>query len=117
MADHGLSQRQMETVKRILATCADRITQVDLFGSRATGKHRPQSDIDLVLHGDVVEADIDRLWTLFHEGDLPVSVDVVSYRHTTCVPLKADMDRVGKRLFTGDQLKALADRVEETEDD
>ncbi len=117
MADHGLSQRQMETVKRILATSADSITHVDLFGSRVTGRHRPQSDIDLVLHGDVTEADIDRLWTLFHDSNLPVSVDVASYRHTTYAPLRSHMDRVGKRLFTGDQLRALAEMTGAAEND
>ena len=45
----------------------------------ATGKYRSHSDIDLVIHGAVGEAAIDRLRTLFIESNLPVSVDIFSY--------------------------------------
>ena len=79
MAEHGISDADLETIRTVLAECKEEITQVDLFGSRATGKHRSHSDIDLVIHGAVREAAIDRLRTLFIESNLPVSVDIFSY--------------------------------------
>lgn len=103
--DHGLTAKQLLTIKRILAPYADAITRVDLFGSRATGACRPDSDIDLVLHGQLGEKAVDRLWTLFHESNLPVTVDVMSYDLTTYQPLKAHMDEVRQPLFTRLDLK------------
>ena len=105
MVDHGISERQLETIRAVLATCGDQITQVDMFGSRAAGTHRPNSDIDLVICGNVSKADIDRLRTLFIESNLPVSVDIFSYDHLTHRPLRGHMDLVSRRLFAADQLR------------
>ena len=108
--DHGLSQKHLETIKRVLAPWAEHIAQVDLFGSRATGSYRPNSDVDLVLHGDLPEKHIDRLWTLFHESNLPFSVDVKGYESITYLPLKMHVDRVRKLLFTQSDLKEVSRR-------
>ena len=112
----GLSHRQTETLRRILARHADNIERVDIFGSRAQGTHRPKSDLDLVIHGSLIESQIDRLWTLFQESNLPFSVDVKSYHLTRYAPLKAHMDTVRKTLFTHEELmqaKASAQEANE----
>lgn len=101
---HGLTAHQMETIRRILAPYADDIERVDIFGSRAQGTQRINSDLDLVVHGTLDEAHIDRLWTLFQDSSLPFSVDVKSYAHTRHAPLKAHMDEVCKPLFSHDEL-------------
>ena len=98
--DHGLSARQVDLVRRILAPFADRIERVDLFGSRATGRHRPNSDVALSIRGSLLERDADRLWTLFRESALPVSVDVADYARIAHAPLRAHIDRVARPLFT-----------------
>ncbi|MDE2977990.1 MAG: nucleotidyltransferase domain-containing protein [Acidobacteriota bacterium] len=97
--DHGLSPRQLATVRRILEPWANRITAVEVFGSRATGAYRPNSDLDLLLHGDLDQRAINRLWTLFHESSLPFAVDVKSYGLITHEPLREHMDRVRRPLF------------------
>ncbi len=104
--DHGLSARQLATVRSILEPWANRITAVEVFGSRATGAYRANSDLDLLLHGDLDHRAIDRLWTLFHESNLPFAVDVASYDLTSHEPLREHMDRVRKPLF--DTLTATA---------
>ncbi len=70
-----------------------------VFGSRAQGKHRVNSDLDIVLYGSVDEAVCDRLWTLFHESRLPFAVDVASYSTITYAPLRAHIDAVARPLF------------------
>lgn len=105
---HGITAAQLRLMRSVLAPYADHIDRVSLFGSRATGTYRPESDIDLVLHGDIPEALIGRLCTLFQESALPVSVDVKSYDHTTYVPLKQHMDKFMQPLFTRQQ---LVDRI------
>lgn len=85
----GLSHGQTETLRRILARHADSIERVDIFGSRAQGTHRPNSDLDLVIHGSLTESQIDRIWTLFQESNQPFSVDVKSYPLTRYAPLES----------------------------
>ena len=107
-ADHGLSQQHIEVMKRIFAQWADRITLVALFGSRAKGKYRPNSDVDLVLYGDIPDKLVDRLWSLFHESSLPFAVDVKSYGSINYPPLKTHIDRVAKPLLTQQDLQGVA---------
>ncbi|PCJ55920.1 MAG: nucleotidyltransferase [Candidatus Hydrogenedentota bacterium] len=102
--NHGLTSHNLEVIGGILGTLAPKITQVDLFGSRSTGNYRPNSDVDILLHGNLNQEEIDRLWTLFHESNLPLSVDITSYELTHYAPLKAHMDRVRKTLFTQQEL-------------
>ena len=97
--DHGLSARHLAAIRRILEPWANRITAVEVFGSRATGAYRPNSDLDLLLNGDLDHRAIDRLWTLFHESNLPFAVDVTCYDLTTHEPLREQMDRVRRPLF------------------
>lgn len=98
--DHGLSEQQLEIIQRILAQFADKIDRVDLFGSRAQGTHRPNSDIDLVVWGNIDEKTADRLWTLFNESSLALKVDVLVYAQITKAALKEHIDLVSLPLFT-----------------
>jgi len=97
--NHGLSPSQLARIKEILAPFAGRIDRVVLFGSRASGTHRPSSDIDLALHGPIDEKDVDRLHSLFMESDLPVRVDVVKYQTINSIALKQHIDQAGVTLF------------------
>ncbi len=102
--EFGLTRRQLETIRRILAPFAASIDRVILFGSRAQGRYRPDSDIDLVLKGNIDERTVDRLWTLFQESGLPFKVDVVVYEHIRTPALKAHIDQAGVTLFTREDL-------------
>ncbi len=99
-----VSEHQRETLRRILSGFADVIESIGLFGSRATGRARPNSDIDLVLYGNVSADTVDRIWTLCDESDLAVGVDVVAYRLIDNPTLKDHIDSVMRPLFTQDAL-------------
>jgi predicted nucleotidyltransferase len=90
----------LRVIANILRPFAARITTVGLFGSRATGVYRDNSDIDLVLYGPLTENDIDRIYTLFQESSLPVSVDVTAFELIDYPPLKAHITAVMKPLFS-----------------
>ena len=85
---------------RILAVlCAEpAVREVWLYGSRAMGRHRPGSDIDLTLvapglrHGDRL-----RLMAAIDDLLLPWSVDI-SLHHELPAPLQEHVARVGRRL-------------------
>ena len=105
----GLSASEKEQLREILNTAAERIERVAVFGSRATGRFRPNSDLDLVLYGSADEALCDRLWTLLQESSLPFSVDIVSYAAIINPALRAHIDAVARPLFmrTGTGLRTL----------
>ncbi len=106
LSDHGLTERQVGLLKAILQPYASKIQRADLFGSRATGQYRPSSDIDLVLYGDISQAEVDRLWTLFEDSSLPYKVDVHAYNAIDYPPFREHIDRVGQTLFTQADLSA-----------
>lgn len=99
MPDHGLTAHQLQIIREVLAPYAGVIQQVGLFGSRAAGTARPNSDIDLVLYGPVSEAIVDRIWTLFAESGLAVTVDVIAYDLIDTPALKSHIDAVMQPLF------------------
>lgn len=101
MDDFGLTPTQIQQIGAVLASvAAEGIEQVAVFGSRATGRYRPNSDLDLVVYGQGADAALqDRLWTLFQDSSLPFAVDVHSYGVIAYPPLKAHIDAVARPLF------------------
>ena len=106
--DHGLSERQLAILRQVLAPYADRIARVGLFGSRAAGVRRPTSDIDLAIVGSVTQAEIDRLWTLFDDSSLDVTVDVVALHLVDDAGLKARITAEFHPLFEHGDLRTAA---------
>lgn len=92
----GLTASQRQAALAVLQTVADRIDRVAVFGSRAEGRQRPNSDLDLVLFGPVDERDCDRLGTLFQDCALPFSVDVKSYDCLSYAPLRRHIDQAAR---------------------
>ena len=72
-----------------------KITEVKLFGSRATGHYKSCSDIDMVLFGaDLTAKDEARIFTLFNDSMLSLKVDVVVYDLIHHSKLKKHIDAV-----------------------
>jgi len=104
MTNHGLDSNQLNIIRSILSPYAEYIDLAGLFGSRATGSYRPNSDIDMVLYGQIDEETTDRIWTIFDESLLPVKVDINTYDLIKYPPLKAHIDSVMEPLFTKEDL-------------
>ncbi len=102
--NHGLKEADLAIIKSILQRNCKNIQSVSLFGSRATGTHRPNSDIDLIIYGDISEREEDRLYTCFFESLLPYKVDIKAYDHITYPPLKRHIDTYANPLFTAQEL-------------
>lgn len=101
-----LTPRETEILRETLAPYADAIDRVVLFGSRALGTSRPSSDIDLAIFSTLDQRQMARLWTLFDESSLAVTVDLIDYARLTDPAMKRHIDRVGKTVFTRDELTA-----------
>lgn len=106
--NHGLSDFQLGIILNVLHPYADKIQSVGLFGSRATGKFRPNSDIDMVLYGTLTEPEINRIWTEFEDSYLPMSVDVYAYGLIDNPVFKSHIDAVLQILFTQQDLQSAA---------
>lgn len=107
MTEIAITERQRAIVHDVLAPFAERIREVLIFGSRALGRARPASDIDLALCGDLDDATLARIWSLLDRSSLAVTVDVVHYESLGDVPLRRHIDRYARTLFTQQDL-ALA---------
>jgi uncharacterized protein len=100
----GLTDQQRLFICATLAPYAGEIERVGIFGSRATGRYKPESDIDLVLYGPVAQANIDRLWTTFEEGSLPFRVDILAYQLITHGPLRQHIDNAVQTFLDKEDL-------------
>ena len=80
------------------------IKQAVLYGSRAKGKHRDGSDIDLTLKTDesFTRSDLLHIAGDFDDSDMPYFVDVSIYHQLSNPDLVARIDRVGKVLYPPD---------------
>ena len=75
------------------------IEEVILFGSRATGRATPRSDIDLATRG---LTDSRRLGTLaldLEDLDIPQKCDLQAYEEIRHAPLRAHIDAVGIVIY------------------
>ncbi len=99
MVDHGLSEAHLEIIRRVLAPFAPPLIKAGLFGSRATGRFKPSSDIDVVLYGDLPESMVNRIWTDFQNSSLPFQVDVIAYQPDMPPALKHHIDCVMQPLL------------------
>lgn len=102
--NHGLSDKQLDTIANILFRNCPDIENVSLFGLRATGNYKRYSDIDLVVYGDIKQSVADRLWTLFHESPLPYKVDIQVFNLIKYPPLRRHIEDKAKTLFTKEQI-------------
>ena len=97
--EFGLPAEGLSRIRAVLSRCAH-IDQAILYGSRAMGRERPGSDIDLTLTGSRLEqADIDRLNWQLDDLLLPWQFDLSIYQHIDNPELRAHIDRVGKVLY------------------
>lgn len=93
-----LTEAERAIVQRLLDAHRHEIGKAVVFGSRATGRARPSSDIDLALTGVKNPATVDRLRTEFEESLLAVTVDLVDYDRLANPRLRAHIDAVGIAL-------------------
>jgi type I restriction enzyme, S subunit len=96
----GLGEHIVES----LISVFEKYSKVDkaiVFGSRAKGNYRPDSDIDIAIKGaELTEKDVLNIHVKFSELDLPFKIDLLNY-HTIKEPeLKAHIDRVGIELYS-----------------
>lgn len=106
MAAEPVTKAQRRALLAVFRPFAAQIDKVEIVGSRARGTHRPGSDIDLLIHGDVDAATLARLSTDLDESDLSISADL----HLAGAPedeaLRPFFAADARPLFDGGDLRA-----------
>mgnify|MGYP006281060837 CR=1 FL=1 len=99
MPAFGLSDKTLETVRSILASCPE-IEKALVYGSRALGNYRTGSDIDITLIGAQLNTDmLFKLVRLFDESNLPYMVDLSIMANINNPNLRDHIERVGQVLY------------------
>ena len=75
------------------------ITAVKLFGSRAKGTQRPESDVDLALWGDVDALAAESIAAELDDLPLPYHYDVKAFASIELQSLRDHIERVGIAIF------------------
>lgn len=98
MISPALQQTELELLARVFGRHPE-VSDVKLFGSRAKGTHRPNSDIDLVLWGQVDELRAEAIAAELDELPLPYHFDVIPFAQIESSSLREHIERVGITLY------------------
>lgn len=93
-----LSAKTLDALQAVFARYPE-LAEVLLYGSRATGKATPRSDIDLATRGILDPHRLGRLALDLEETNIPQKCDVQAYEHINYAPLKAHIDSVGICIY------------------
>lgn len=100
MTRFGLSEHEIGLILGILRRHPE-IDAARIFGSRALGTHRPNSDIDIALYGEI---DTSQMLAIHHELDelpLPYLFDLAVYADLSHEELKRHIDECGSEFYAG----------------
>lgn len=91
----GLSENELNSIRAIAITIPT-ISSLLIFGSRATGNHKPFSDVDIAITGDSIDwQTAAHLKTLLEETTFPYFVDVVAIDNTLSDELRESIGKTG----------------------
>ena len=96
-----LSTKTLNTLQLVFARYPE-LTEVLLYGSRATGKSTPRSDIDLATRGILDPYRLGRLALDLEDTDIPQKCDVQAYERISYAPLRGHIDTAGILIYGKD---------------
>lgn len=97
---YGLEQKYIDAINNIFSLHTN-IQRAILYGSRAKGNYRPNSDIDITLQGEALN--YSQLVKIENELDdlmLPYSLDLSIFHQIENPKLISHIERVGKVFYS-----------------
>lgn len=88
----------LQRFRRIFAAYPE-LNKVVLYGSRATGKAKPRSDIDLATIGIVDDYRLGRLALDLEDMPIPQKCDLTAYESIRYAPFKRHIDNFGITIY------------------
>ena len=99
----GLTEKTIALVRTVFTKHSE-VQEVKIYGSRAMGSQRPNSDIDLAVWGRIDRRVIGRISRELDELPLPYTFDVTDYASVDHAPLKQHIDEYGKNFFSREDI-------------
>ncbi|MFV8341270.1 nucleotidyltransferase domain-containing protein [Flavobacterium sp. XS2P39] len=95
----GLSSNNIIKINSVFTKYSD-IDEVLIFGSRAKGNYRDNSDIDLAIKGKNINLSIlQEIEIKLEELYLPYSIDLINYTTIENPDLINHINRIGKQFY------------------
>ncbi|MBF0399808.1 MAG: nucleotidyltransferase domain-containing protein [Magnetococcales bacterium] len=98
MNNTGLTEQEIDAMHTVFRQVGA-IRTVLLFGSRAKGSFRPESDIDLALVGVANALEAEAVAEALESLPLPYRFDVKAYDSICYLPLLEHIKRVGVPIY------------------
>jgi predicted nucleotidyltransferase len=98
MPDLGLKQSELSEIVKTL-NANPLILSAAVFGSRAVGGHRPYSDIDIAVYGDLTVSDVEGVINDLDELPLVYKFDVVAFGLIDSPALREHISSAGVNIF------------------
>ena len=97
--DYGLKQQELESIKQILSSYSE-VEKAIIYGSRAKGTHKPNSDIDISLMGSELTLGIlNQISWKLDDLLLPYTFDLSNFHQINNVALIEHIERIGKVIY------------------
>lgn len=94
----GLNEKELEAIRSVLRAYS-KVKAVKVFGSRAKGNYRRNSDIDLAIVGDVNQLETETIASDLDDLPLPYKFDVKNLNQTDSTELLDHINRVGITIY------------------
>lgn len=98
MTNLGLTIHELDAIRSVL-TLHGSVDHAIIYGSRAKGTHRHNSDVDIALVGDISPLEAESIAGDLEELPLPYRFDVVALRHITNAALREHIERAGVAIM------------------
>jgi predicted nucleotidyltransferase len=98
MPELGLKENELSEIVHALS-CNPLILSATIFGSRAIGSHKPYSDIDIAVYGDLDASDVEGIINDLDELPLIYKFDIVAYGLLNSPALREHITNVGINIF------------------
>ena len=97
--EYGLKQQELESIKQILSSYSE-VEKAIIYGSRAKGTHKPNSDIDISLMGSELTLGIlNQISWKLDDLLLPYTFDLSNFHQINNVALVEHIERLGKVIY------------------
>ena len=96
----GLKEKTVKDIKQLLSKYEEVIDKAVVFGSRARGDYKRESDIDIaIFSNNITSSQLNMLRNDFDELDIIYKVDIVNFNKLTKAELKENILKDGIVIF------------------
>lgn len=100
----GLRPEEIDRIRTVLAAHPE-VINAAIYGSRALGTHRPGSDIDLTLSGDLEWRDLQKIEAELDSLELPYTIDLSIKTQIENQALRQHIESHGQTVYSRERVE------------